>query len=69
MQPGSFQWYVATEQEATKKNLQHRKFHTNIRKNFIVRVMVPWNKLPRGVVESPLKIFRTCLDVFLCDPP
>jgi len=26
-----------------------------------------WNTLPREVVESPLKIFRTCMDSFLCN--
>ena len=34
--------------------LEHRKFHTNMRKNlFILRVMEHWNVLPRENVESP----------------
>ena len=49
--------------------LQHRKFRTNVRKNFfMVRMMEHWNRLPRGVVASPsLEIFKSCLDAYLCD--
>jgi len=48
--------------------LKHRKFCLNMRKNFFtLRVMEPWNRLPREVVESPsLEIFKTCLDAVLC---
>ena len=48
--------------------LEHRKFHTNVRRNFFtVRVMEHWNSLPREVVDSPsLEIFKTCLDAYLC---
>ena len=48
--------------------LKHRKFCTNIQRNFFtVRVMEYRNRLPREVVESPsLKIFKTCLDANLC---
>ena len=36
--------------------LVHRKFHANMRKNFFtVRVMEHWNRLPRGIVESPVE--------------
>ncbi|KFP33976.1 hypothetical protein N325_03327, partial [Colius striatus] len=47
--------------------LEHKKF--NIRKTcFTVRVMEQWNRLPRGVVESPsLEVFKTHLDMFLCN--
>ena len=40
----------------------------NTRKNFFpLRVMEPWNRLPREVVESPsLEIFKTRLDKVLC---
>jgi len=45
-----------------------RKFHLNMWKNFFpLRVTEHWNRLPRGVVESPsLEIFKTHLDTVLC---
>jgi len=48
--------------------LKHRKFCLNMRKNFFtLRVTEHWNRLPRGVVESPsLEIFKTHLDKVLC---
>ena len=47
--------------------LKHRKFCLNMRKSFFpLRVMEPWNRLPREVVESPsLEIFKTRLDKVL----
>jgi len=47
---------------------KHRKFQLNMRKNFFPpRVVEPWNRLPREVVESPsLEIFKTLLDGVLC---
>jgi len=47
--------------------LEHRKFCTNIRKNFfMVMVMEHWNRLSREVVESTfVEIFKTCLDSYL----
>ena len=48
--------------------LEHRKFHTNMQMNFFtVRVTEHWNRLPREVVESPMEIFKTHLDAYLCD--
>ena len=48
--------------------LKQRKFRLNMRKNFFpLRVMEHWNRLPRGVVESPsVEIFKTHLDKVLC---
>ena len=56
----------------TKSNglkLEHRKFGTNIWKNFVMlKVTEHWNGLPREVVESPtMEIFKTHLDAYLCD--
>jgi len=49
--------------------LKHRKFRLNMRKNFFtLGVMEHWNRLPREVVDSPsLEIFKTCLDMLLCN--
>ncbi|KFP29267.1 hypothetical protein N325_07957, partial [Colius striatus] len=49
--------------------LEHKKFHLNIRNNyFTAHVTEQWHRLPRGVVESPsLEVFKTRLDMFLCD--
>ena len=47
--------------------LKHGKFQLKMRKNFPLRVMEPWPRLPREVVESPsLEIFKTRLDKVLC---
>jgi len=48
--------------------LKQRKFRLNRRKNFFpLRVMEPWPRLPREVVESPsLDIFKTRLEAVLC---
>jgi len=49
--------------------LKHRKFRLNMRKNFFtLRVTEPWNRLSRGVVDSPsVEVFKTCLDKVLCN--
>jgi len=51
-----------------RHRLKHRKFQLNMRKNFFpLRVTEHWNRLPRGVVESPpLEIFKTRLDEVMC---
>jgi len=51
-----------------RRNLKHRKFCLNMRKNFFTpRVTEHWNRLPREAVESPsLEIFKTRLEKVLC---
>lgn len=60
-----FWWCPGTEQGRNGHKPEH-KFHTNMRKNFTSRVTEHWDRLPRAVVVSPLKIFKTLLDTFLC---
>ena len=72
-------WYVIERRQNLQSSLttwamlkgqwaqtEAEKFHPNMRKNVPLRVMEPWNRLPREVVESPLEIFKTCLDKVLC---
>ena len=38
---------------------EHKNFHTNKEKNFMVGVTEHWNRLPREVMESPsIEIFK-----------
>jgi len=48
---------------------KHRKYHLNMRNNFFpLRVVEPWNRLPREVVDClSLEIFKACLDEVLCN--
>ena len=50
------------------QGLKHRKFCTNVLKNFFtVKVTEHWNRLPGEVVESPsLETFKTHLDAYPC---
>ena len=49
--------------------LEHGKSHTNMQKKFfMVRMTEHWNRLPREVVEYLyMEIFKTWLDVYLCN--
>ena len=50
------------------RKLEHRQLHSNVLKNFMVRVTEHWNRLPREVVQSlSMEIFKTHLDTYLCD--
>jgi len=52
------------------QKLEHRKFHTNMQKNFFaMRVTKHWNRVPREVEESPsLEILKTYLDAHYRKP-
>jgi len=61
--------FSAVPTDRTRGNghkLKQRKFQLNMRKNFTLRVREHWNRLPKGLVESPsLEIFKTRLDEVL----
>ena len=68
MRPGSSQQSIMIQQRYLLK-LEHRKFHTNMQKNFFtVRMTEHCNSLPREVVQPPsMEVFQTQLDADLCN--
>ena len=62
--------FSAAPEKRTRGNgfkLQERRFHLNIRKNFLtVRAVGQWDLMPRSVVESPsLEVLKQRLDSHL----
>ena len=60
---------VGVQQQNKVHKLEHRKSCNNARRNFFtVRVTEHWNRLLRGVVESPsLEILKTHLNAYSCN--
>jgi len=56
------------QDKGQRAQTEAEKFQLNMRRNlFPLRVMEPWNRLPREAVEFPsLEIFKTRLDAVLC---
>ena len=48
--------------------LEYRKFYMNMLNNFFtVKMIEHWNRLPKEGGDSPLEVFKTCLDAYLCN--
>lgn len=45
---------------------KYKKFHLNMKKNFMLRLAEQWNRLPREIMAPSLEPFQTHLTMVLC---
>ena len=64
-----FSMVCSGRRRSNGQQLEHRKFHTDLWKNFFtIKVTKHWHRLPRKVMEFPsMEIFKTHLDTYLCN--
>lgn len=58
----------STKTNGSGHKLKCSKFYLNMRKSFLtLRVTENWKRLPRVLVESPLDLLKTHLNITLCN--